>query len=84
MNGSVSLPSRRSLAIGFPSDLLAAGQVEQVVHQLERDAEVEAVLAQRLPPAPRRRVAEHAANLRAPAEEVRGLPPDDLEVLVAR
>ena len=46
-----------------------AGEVEQVVDDLERDAEVEAVLAQRLLLLGRDR-AEHAADLRAAAEQV--------------
>ena len=57
------------------------GVVEQVVDQLERDAEVEAVVAQRVGLL-RRDVAEHPADLRAPAEQEGGLAPDDLEMLV--
>ncbi len=57
-----------------------AGEVEQIVHELEGDAEVEAVLAQRLL-ALGRDLPEHAADLRAAAEEVRRLPADDVEVL---
>ena len=57
------------------------GVVEQIVDELERDAEVEAVLAQRVGPLGAD-VAEHAADLRAAAEQVGGLAADDLEVLV--
>ena len=58
-----------------------AGEVQQVVDELERDAEVEAVLAQRLLLLVLD-LAEHAADLRAAAEQVRGLAADDVEVLV--
>ncbi len=56
-------------------------EVEQIVHELEGDAEIEPVLAERL----RLLLAdlpEHAADLRAAAEEIRGLAPDDVEVLL--
>ena len=57
-----------------------ADEIQQIVHQLKRDPEVEAVLAQRLLTLAAD-VAEHAANLRAPTEQVRRLAPDDVEVL---
>ena len=58
-----------------------AGEVEEIVHELERHAEVEAVLAQRLL-AFVRDLAQHPADLAAAAEEVGGLAADDVEVLV--
>ena len=50
MIGSVTLPSRRSPPTGLPSADGVGGVVEQVVDELKRDAEVEAVLAQRVRP----------------------------------
>src|SRR5712691_2917655 len=58
-----------------------AGEVEQVVDDLERHAEVDSVLAQRLRVLVRDR-AEQAADLRATAEEIRRLPAHDVEVLI--
>src|SRR6185503_3114373 len=58
-----------------------AGKVEQIVDELERDAEIEAVLAKRVFLL-FGDLAEHAADLRAAAEEKRGLAPHDLEMLV--
>ena len=58
-----------------------AGEIEQVVDHLEGDAEVECVLAQRFLLL-RGDAAEHAADLRRAAEQVGGLAPDDVEVLV--
>ena len=81
MIGSVILPSRRSPPIGLPRAVGFAGEVEQVVDELEHDAEVEAVLAQR-ELALFAGLAEHAADLRAAAEQIRRLAADDLEVLV--
>src|SRR5262245_59323507 len=54
--------------------------VQHVVHDLEREAQVEAVLAERRALFGRA-VAEQAADLGAAGEEVRGLAADDLEVL---
>ena len=68
-------------AHGLSERLGVAGEVEQVVHQLKRDAEVEPVLAQRLPLVRCRR-AQAAANLGASGKQVRRLAPDDVEVLV--
>ena len=81
MSGSVILPSRRSRANRLADGLRVAREVEQIVHELERDAEVEAVLAKRLLLLAGD-LAEHAADLRAAAEEIRRLPADDVEVLV--
>ena len=64
-----------------PAGLGVAREVEQVVDELERDAEVEAVLAQRLLLLARH-LAQHAADLRAPAEQIRRLAADDVEMLV--
>ena len=58
-----------------------AGDVEQIVDQLKRNAQAEAVLAQRLL-ALGADLAEHAADLGAAAEQIRRLAPDDVEVLV--
>ena len=58
-----------------------ACEVEQVVHQLERDAEIEPVVAQRALLLGRR-LAEHPADLGAAGKEIRRLAPDDVEVLV--
>ena len=58
-----------------------AGEVQEVVHQLERDTEIEPVLAKRLLLLVLD-LSEHAANLCAAAEQVRRLPSHDVEVLV--
>src|SRR5262249_15515675 len=58
-----------------------AGEVEQVVDDLERHAEIEAVL----PPGRRAlagQLVQHAADLRAAAEQVRRLAAHDVEMLV--
>jgi hypothetical protein len=62
----------RDLAAQVAGDRLAdglgvAGEVEQVVDDLKRDAEIEAVVAQRCPL--RRDLAEQAADLGAAAKE---------------
>jgi hypothetical protein len=44
MIGSVTFPSRRSPPTGLPSTILLAGEVEQIVHDLERHADVQAVV----------------------------------------
>ena len=47
MAASVTFPSRRSPPTGLPSAARIRGKVEHVVDQLEGDAEVEPVAAQR-------------------------------------
>ena len=58
-----------------------AGEVEQVVDDLERHAEVEAVFLERLLLIAGH-LGQHAADLRAAAEEKGGLAAHDVEVLV--
>src|SRR4030095_3150174 len=65
----------------FTHGLRVAGEVQQVVDQLERDPEIETVLAERLLLLALD-LSEHAADLRAAAEEVSSLPAHDVEVLV--
>ncbi len=72
ISGRVTLPSRRSLRDRLADGIRVSREVEQVVDDLERDAEVEAVLAEGAL-AVRADRAEHAADLRAPAEQVRRL-----------
>ena len=80
---------KRDLALAqVAADRLAnrlriAGVIEQIVHELKRDAEVEAVVAQRLL-ALGRDLAKHAANLRAAAEEIRRLAAHDVEMFFFR
>ena len=62
---------------------LVRGKVEQVVDELERDAEIEAVLTQRVFAFGTDR-AEFSADLGAAAKQERGLAADDLEVLLLR
>ena len=81
MIGSVTFPSRRSPPTGLPSAGLVAGEIQQVVDQLERHAQADAVLLQRALLLGRG-VAEDPADARAAAEEIRRLAPNDVEVLV--
>src|SRR4029079_1873448 len=71
--------ARNRLAARFVS----ADKVEQMADELDRDAEMEAVLAKRVFLL-FGDLAEHAADLRAAAEEKRGLAPHDLAMLVLR
>ena len=80
MAGSVSLPSRRSLSDGLAQHLLVGREVEQVVHHLEADAEVQAVARQRLL-ALGARLGQDAGDVHAGREEVGRLAPDDVEVV---
>src|SRR5437870_1139349 len=60
--------------------LRVAREVEQVVYQLEGDPEIEAVLTKGLL-AIAADLAQHAADLRAAAEQVRRLAAHDVEML---
>ena len=80
MIGRVILPSRKIAADRLADGVGFAGEIEQIVDELKHDAEIEAVLAQ-LQLARLADVAQHAADLRAAGEQIRGLAADDLEVL---
>src|SRR6478752_8557450 len=77
---------QRDLALAqIAADRLAdrlgvASEVEQIVDELERHSEIEAILAQRLLLL-RGRLAQHAADLRTAAEQIRRLAAHDVEML---
>ena len=74
------LPVAQVTADRLAERLPVGREVEQVIDELERDAEIEAVVAQRRALL-RRRVGQPATDLGRAAEEVRRLPLDDVEVL---
>ena len=74
------LPVAQVTADRLAERLPVGREVEQVIDELERDAEIEAVVAQRRALL-RRRVGQPATDLGRAAEEVRRLPLDDVEVI---
>ena len=78
---------QRHLAFAqVPAHRLAEGvfvtrEIEQVIDDLERHADVDPVVPQRVLLLARRRRAEHAADLGRPGKQEGGLTADDVEVL---
>ncbi len=86
MTASVALPSRRSLATGFAEDVFGGGEVEDVVDDLEGEAEVAAVFSELrldlLMVAEAVRGRDRSAELHGDLEETGGLAEDEVEVLL--